>query len=91
MLQRRYRLDGWLGIMMGAKLYINFDGKNTFDHAFTMLLKELDGTNKNDIVPVIAAPQMNGLLAIVYSHRLLIQCSLQQLLVNLWMQWMLFR
>lgn len=47
MLQRHYRPDGWLGIMMGAKLYINFDGKYTFDHACNMLVRELETMGKS--------------------------------------------
>lgn len=41
MLQRYYKPDGWLGMLMGAKLYVNFDGKYEFDHAYQLLLKEL--------------------------------------------------
>ncbi len=41
MMQRRYRADGWLGMLLGSKLYINFDGKYAFEHAYTLLLKEL--------------------------------------------------
>ena len=41
MMQRYYKPDGWLGIMMGAKLYVNFDGKYTFQKAMDMLVKEL--------------------------------------------------
>ena len=41
MMQRHYRADGWLGMLLGSKLYINFDGKFTFEHAYAMLLKEL--------------------------------------------------
>ena len=43
MLQRKYKPDGWLGLIMGAKLYINFDGKYKYEEAMTMLLKELCG------------------------------------------------
>ena len=45
-LQRHYKADGWLGIMMGAKFYVNFDGKYEFEQAFSMLVRELDGRGK---------------------------------------------
>ena len=41
MMQRHYKPDGWLGMLMGAKLYINFDGKYDFETAYQMLLKEM--------------------------------------------------
>jgi len=47
MMQRYYKPDGWLGILIGAKLYINFDGKYEFDVASEMLLKELNGRGKD--------------------------------------------
>ena len=42
MLQRYYKPDGWLGLLLGAKLYINFDGKFAFDMAYKKLIKELE-------------------------------------------------
>ncbi|ELU05218.1 hypothetical protein CAPTEDRAFT_180933 [Capitella teleta] len=56
MLQRHYRPDGWLGMMMGAKLYINFDGKYTFDHASMMLLKELQRLGNEQLIPTKSVP-----------------------------------
>ena len=47
MMQPRYHPDGWLGMLVGAKLYINFDGKYTFDDAYQMLVKELRGRGKD--------------------------------------------
>ncbi len=46
MMQRHYKPDGWLGMMVGAKLYINFDGKHDFDTAYQMLMKEMRGKDK---------------------------------------------
>lgn len=48
MMQRHYKADGWLGMLLGAKLYINFDGKYTFEHAYKMLLKELSDRGRKD-------------------------------------------
>ena len=50
MMQRHYKADGWLGMLMGAKLYINFDGKYEFEEAFEMLMKELEPYLK-DVAP----------------------------------------
>lgn len=41
MMQRGYRADGWLGMLMGAKLYCNFDGKYEFDQAYEKLINEI--------------------------------------------------
>lgn len=43
MLQKKYRPDGWLGFILGAKLYFDFSGKYPVDKALTGLLKELRG------------------------------------------------
>ena len=45
----KYKPDGWLGFIMGAALYINFDGKYPFQEAMTMLQKELDGRGRQSI------------------------------------------
>ena len=46
MMQRHYKPDGWLGMVLGAKFYVNFDGKYQFDKAYDMLIKELNGRGK---------------------------------------------
>ncbi|KAL5019742.1 hypothetical protein ScPMuIL_002634 [Solemya velum] len=43
MLQKRYRPDGWLGAILGAKLYFDFSGKYPFEKTFQGLTKELRG------------------------------------------------
>lgn len=48
MMQRKYRPDGWLGIILGAKLYFDFSGKYPFEKSFTGLLKELRGRGQVD-------------------------------------------
>ena len=49
MMQRRYKPDGWLGMLMGVKLYINFDGKYEFEKAYQMLMKEMRPKLKVDL------------------------------------------
>ena len=41
MLQRGYRPDGWLGFILGAKLFFDFSGKYPFQDKLSDLLKEL--------------------------------------------------
>ena len=60
MMQRRYRADGWLGMLVGAKLYINFDGKYAFDDAYQMLLKELQGRGKDASEGMIGKYNLDG-------------------------------
>lgn len=43
MLQKRYRPDGWLGAILGAKLYFDFSGKYPFEKTFQGMAKELRG------------------------------------------------
>ena len=40
MMQRKYDPDGWLGIIVGDELYIDF-AKYDFDTAYKMLIKQL--------------------------------------------------
>ena len=46
MMQRHYKPDGWLGMLLGSKFYINFDGKYEFEDAFEMLERELSGRGR---------------------------------------------
>ncbi|CAC5411830.1 unnamed protein product [Mytilus coruscus] len=46
MLQKQYRPDGWLGVILGAKLYFDFSGKYPFEKPWNGLMKELKGMGK---------------------------------------------
>ncbi|XP_071141109.1 uncharacterized protein [Mytilus edulis] len=46
MLQKQYRPDGWLGAILGAKLYFDFSGKYPFEKPWNGLMKELKGMGK---------------------------------------------
>ena len=46
MMQKKYRPDGWLGIILGAKLYFDFSGKYPLEKSFQGLIKELRGRGK---------------------------------------------
>lgn len=41
MMQRAYRPDGWLGLILGSKLFYDFSGKYSFESRMTGLLKAI--------------------------------------------------
>ncbi|CAF4253356.1 unnamed protein product, partial [Rotaria sordida] len=45
LLQSKYKPDGWLGIILGTRLYIDFT-KNDFDSNYNKLVKEIEATIK---------------------------------------------
>ncbi|BFZ13606.1 hypothetical protein BsWGS_16645 [Bradybaena similaris] len=47
MVQPRYRPDGWLGAILGAKLFFDFSGKYPYEKPLQGLLKELRGRGKS--------------------------------------------
>jgi len=65
MLESQYKPDGWLGILLGSKLYYEFDSKN-FESMMKTLVKVLgnrgklnsSGNLKDDVFPVDAAPSV---------------------------------
>jgi hypothetical protein len=54
MLELRYKADGWLGLIAGSKIYINFADKvgEEFEKAYEMLLTELQHNGLKLIEPV---------------------------------------
>lgn len=65
MLQKKYRPDGWLGFILGAKLYFDFSGKYPFDKSFTGLLKELRG--RGQVTPNTTPVGSNGNFSNLFS------------------------
>lgn len=41
LLQQSYQADGWLGLIIGAKLFHDFSGKYSFGSRVSNLMKEL--------------------------------------------------
>ncbi len=41
-----YRADGWLGIIMGSKLWIDFSDKKNFNDSVEKLKKEINNRTK---------------------------------------------
>ena len=47
MMQRNYTADGWLGMLVGTKLWIGFQSKQVIDSGVGKLIKELGGRGKD--------------------------------------------
>ena len=47
MMQRNYKADGWLGMLVGTKLWIGFQSKQVVDSGVGKLIKELGGRGKD--------------------------------------------
>ncbi|XP_067041587.1 uncharacterized protein [Acropora muricata] len=46
-MQRNYKADGWLGMLVGTKLWIGFQSKQVIDSGVGKLIKELRGRGKD--------------------------------------------
>ena len=64
MMQRKYRGDGWLGMLVGTKLWFDFSSKQSIEPSVTKLIKELgdrgkdvDNTDEPSVTPVAPAVQ----------------------------------
>ena len=64
MMQRKYRGDGWLGMLVGTKLWFDFQSKQSIEPGITKLIKELAGRGKDvdntdgpSVTPVASAVQ----------------------------------
>ena len=47
MMQRNYKADGWLGMLVGTKLWIGFQSKQIVDSSVGKLIKELRGRGRD--------------------------------------------
>ena len=47
MMQRNYKPDGWLGMLVGTKFWIDFHSKHVIEQGVTKLVKELGGRGKD--------------------------------------------
>ena len=47
MMQRKYRGDGWLGMLVGTKLWFDFNSQQSIEPSVTKLIKELGGRGKD--------------------------------------------
>ncbi|XP_041361359.1 uncharacterized protein LOC121377441 [Gigantopelta aegis] len=50
-MERGYRPDGWLGIILGSELFYDFSGKYRFEDKLDSLLKDLDARYNRPAVP----------------------------------------
>ena len=57
MMQRKYKADGWLGMIVGTKLWIDFQSKHVIEASVGKLVKELGGRGKDvDIAELVVRP-----------------------------------
>ncbi|XP_073253920.1 uncharacterized protein [Porites lutea] len=69
MMQRKYRGDGWLGMLVGTKLWFDFQSKHVLEQGVTKLIRELGGRGKElDVTdgpsePAVQAVQADVLVA----------------------------
>jgi len=57
MMQRKYKADGWLGMIVGTKLWIDFQSKHVIEAGVGKLVKELGGRGKDvDIAELVVRP-----------------------------------
>ncbi|XP_025078461.1 uncharacterized protein LOC112554707 isoform X1 [Pomacea canaliculata] len=56
LMQKGYKPDGWLGILKGSKLYIDFSGKYSFEEQIQKLLAELGGRGRDPGLEVVDGP-----------------------------------
>ena len=47
MMQRNYKADGWLGMLVGTKLWIDFQSKHAIEAGARKLIKELGGRGRD--------------------------------------------
>ena len=64
MMQRKYRGDGWLGMLVGTKLWFDFNSQQSIEPSVTKLIKELgcrgkdvDNTDEPSVTPVAPEAQ----------------------------------
>ena len=66
MMQRKYKADGWLGMLVGTKLWIDFQSKHVIEEGVRKLIKELGGRGKDvdttdgPAEPVVKPVQTSG-------------------------------
>ena len=56
MMQNNYKADGWLGMLVGTKLWIGFQSKHVIDSGVTKLIKEL-GRRGKDVDETEGSPE----------------------------------
>uniref|UniRef100_W5N735 TIR domain-containing protein n=1 Tax=Lepisosteus oculatus TaxID=7918 RepID=W5N735_LEPOC len=53
MMEKNYRPDGWLGALLGAKLWIDFSNDSNFEESISQLIKEIETyTPMNKCCPI---------------------------------------
>ena len=65
-MEKNYKADGWLGFIIGAKLFFDFSGKYPFENKMTELIKEVQVSLKtqNGRVAEIAVQEVKVHVAV---------------------------
>ena len=65
-MEKNYKADGWLGFIIGAKLFFDFSGKYPFENKITELIKEVQVSlnTQNGHVVEIAVPEVKVHVAV---------------------------
>ncbi|KAG9352214.1 hypothetical protein JZ751_020627, partial [Albula glossodonta] len=64
MMEQNYKADGWLGALLGTKLWIDFSENCNFEESISQLIKEIKGRMpvENDVISAVSRndPQTGG-------------------------------
>jgi male-specific lethal 1 len=65
-MEKNYKADGWLGFIIGAKLFFDFSGKYPFENKITELIKDVQVSlnTQNGHVVEIAVPEVKVHVAV---------------------------
>lgn len=63
-MQKGYRPDGWLGLILGTKFYYDFSGKYTFESRMNALLGAVRAVMKGDSVNGHIEPEVRHIIYI---------------------------
>ena len=65
MMQRKYRGDGWLGMLVGTKLWFDFESKQVLEQGVMKLIRELGGRGKEvDVTDGPSEPAVRAVQAV---------------------------
>ena len=68
MMQRNYKPDGWLGMLLGTKFWIDFHSKHVVKPGVTKLIKELGGRGKDvDVTDGPSKPVVKAVQADIFA------------------------
>ncbi|XP_071942420.1 uncharacterized protein [Antedon mediterranea] len=60
MMQPQYKPDGWLGMILGTKLYVDFRGQYDFQKQIPLLTKQIGSKKDSDVVTAVDIPDLGS-------------------------------